>query len=269
MAQGGLAFGFSGHARALRFGSRAAVHGTAAGPRPLLAGPCSDADVVEMTEFFEGVDEYTPLFRRILSAPASSSEAPARSVFSGAVPDAALAAWDDPLPALPTSEQEVERISSFLDYLQKSLQEMPVDESNVDMDSLDMDFIEKGRRLMVVGRFQVVEGASDKGAFKTCWAEVAELTRADEADTGSLILFPGYGGQSMLEFSQEQISRILGWLGVEDMEVWPYCSQKSDAPMCGIMLIKKLSDIPVPTEDSGRVYTAADFVDLPEDSPED
>eukprot|EP00587_Corethron_hystrix_P011051 CAMPEP_0113307654 /NCGR_PEP_ID=MMETSP0010_2-20120614/6415_1 /TAXON_ID=216773 ORGANISM="Corethron hystrix, Strain 308" /NCGR_SAMPLE_ID=MMETSP0010_2 /ASSEMBLY_ACC=CAM_ASM_000155 /LENGTH=213 /DNA_ID=CAMNT_0000162557 /DNA_START=374 /DNA_END=1015 /DNA_ORIENTATION=- /assembly_acc=CAM_ASM_000155 len=207
------------------------------------------------------MDDYTPLFRTVLSSPASSLEAPARSILSsGFFGDSESTSWISSPNAIPTKDSELGHISNFLDYLQKSLQEMPVDESNVEIDEKDSDFIERGRRLMVLTRFLVAEDASDRNAFKACWTEIAELANSGISDTGSLLLFPGYSGESMLRFSSEKLNRVLLWLGVNDIEVWPYCSKETNSPICGIMLIHKISDIPMPTSETGKVYKASDIV---------
>lgn len=177
-----------------------------------------------MSSFFSTHDEWSPLFRSLVA----SDTAPAQDFLGGATDDAASVVRS--LPATPTDADDLAVVGAFLDSMQQSLIDIPVDESTKD-DAADLHFIEEGRRMLVVSRFQVLQQqqqqddttpslsalARNDELFATCWSEMAALARADEIDTGSLILLPDYDLQDLKRFTDMNLHRPLEWLGVNDV----------------------------------------------------
>lgn len=136
-------------------------------------------------------------------------------------------------------------MASFLDSCQQSLLDIPVSEVIKD-DEDDLHFIEEGRRLLVVSRFHVLSGVTEgniehhENIFAACWSEIAELRRADEADTGSLIMLPNYSISDLRRFVDMNLQRPLAWLGIS--ELFEVTSLQRGIP--AIRLIHRLSGIP-------------------------
>lgn len=222
-------------------------------------GPASQPsipnDIIDMEgamdAFFSTNCEWNPLFRSFLSSPT----APASSLLlSGQeegefINDNNLKFHEDTpwkqLDGAPTSDTDLAFVASFLDSVQQSLLDIPVDEATGD-DASDLHFIEEGRRLLVVSRFHVLSSSSSVSRvelfdelFTTCWSEMAELQRVDEADTGSLILLPDYNMDDLRRFADMNLHRPLDWLGTDHFEV---TSMERGYP--AIRILHKLSDIP-------------------------
>lgn len=203
-----------------------------------------------MAEFFSSNEEWSPLFRSI----AKSSSVPAMSFLGGN-----HGGWDEiefheetspwrQLKGIPEGDENRDVLSNFLDAMQKFLVDIPVNERTKD-DEYDLHFIEEGRRMLVVSRFHVLRGNSGGTVehhdelFRTCWSELAELSRADEENTGSIILLPDHDVSDLRRFVDMNLQRPLQWLGVE--EHFEVASPMSWKETPAIRLIHKLSDMPI------------------------
>jgi len=197
-----------------------------------------------MAEFFNANEDWAPLFRSI----ATHGSVPAMS-FLGGTHGGEIDYYDTSpwkkLDAIPSGEDKMSVVSSFLDSMQRSLVEIPVT-AGKDEDANDLHFIEEGRRMLVLSRFHVLLGVTSgqidhhEELFRTCWSELLELRKADEADTGSLILLPNYDLSDLRRFTDINLQRPLDWLGMSDL--FEVTSLQRDSP--AIRLIHKLSDIP-------------------------
>ena len=197
-----------------------------------------------MREFFESNEPWQPLFRTI----ASDKNVPAMSFIDNNDEfefSETSSPWRKRV-AVPTDESDLAVLGKFLDAMQKSLiEDIPVDETTKDDDN-DLQFIEEGRRMLVCSRYHVVQGI-EKGSidtfdrlFSICWSEIVELKDADEIDTGSLIVTPGFEYNDLRRFVDINLQRPLVWLGINDFEV--ACLEKGGLGV--IRIIYKLSDIP-------------------------
>jgi len=206
-----------------------------------------DIDVeTAMSSFFESKEEWLPLFRCM----SASTSPPASSHLSGGPIGSPIeflesAPWKQ-LPALPTNDDELAAVSNFLDVMQQSLVEIPVNEY-VEEDASDVHFIEEGRRILAIARFHVPIGS--KGGhdelFKTCWSEMAELRRSDAEGTGSIIILPDYEMADLRQFAENNLHMPLDWLGVaHDFEV---SSLERGVP--AVRILYKLGGIPIPETD--------------------
>lgn len=199
-----------------------------------------------MSDFFSTNEEFAPLFRSI----ATSATVPAMDFIGGGEHGAPIEfGANDPwkqLDAIPTGNKDaLSVVESFLDEVQRSLTDIPVTESE-EPDENDVHFIEEGRRMLRIGRFHVLQDVragcidSHRELFATCWSEIAELRRADEVDTGSVIILPDHDLDDLRRFIDMNLQRPLEWLGIGDM--FEVASLKRDSP--AIRLLHKLSDIP-------------------------
>jgi hypothetical protein len=198
-----------------------------------------------MREFFSSKEEWKPLFRSIAEGPSS----PAMSFIDGTdISNFEFHETTSPwkrLEAIPTEDADRDVLATFLDSVQASLLDIPVDETTED-DELDLHFLEEGRRMLVCSRFHVVMG-TEKGSidsfdslFAACWNEIMHLGEADEADTGSLIVVPGSDIEDLRRFTDMNLQRPLQWLGIDsNFEV-----ATMRKGLSAIRLIHKLSDIP-------------------------
>ena len=199
----------------------------------------SPEDVEEkMIQFFKSNVEYEPLFRSLLMDESTEANRILGDQ-NGAIIDPNDASPWTQLEPVPSGEDERILVSSFVDDMHKILLGIPVEDGE-DMKS-DQLFIEEGRRLLCVGRFQVLpQGASEKELFRHCWSEIGELRRADEAKTGSIILTPDYEGDLRV-FCNDNLSNPLKWLGISE----DYVEVTSmDGGKAGIRLIHKLGEVP-------------------------
>eukprot|EP00980_Cylindrotheca_fusiformis_P029951 scaffold24086_cov176-Cylindrotheca_fusiformis.AAC.1 len=174
-----------------------------------------------MNFFFESNDLWRPLFRSIMS---DTPDTPAIS-FIGDDDTVEFEFHEETSPwkrlqAIPTQDDEREVLANFLDNMQQSLLDIPVDELTKEDDN-DLHFLEEGRRMLVCSRFHVVSEA-EKGSissqdclFTTCWNEVKHLAEEDETDTGSLIVVPGYKIDDLRRFTDMNLQRPLQWLGID------------------------------------------------------
>lgn len=183
--------------------------------------------VEAMSDFFLSNNDWHPVFRSL----AADSSVPAMS-FLRDVDEISIssissvgAIWDDAttmtstsvrpwkqLQAIPTGEHERRVVAGFLDAMQQALLEIPC--LSEEDDEFDAQFIEEGRRMLAVSRFQVLSEECD--LFSTCWNELLELVRLDEPNTGSLIVLPpGYDVEQLQSFTNANLQQPLEWLGLD------------------------------------------------------
>lgn len=198
-----------------------------------------------MKEFFETNEEWWPLFRSVTQ----SATAPSMSFLGGKHGEAIdineeAAPWEE-LQQQPSDEKDRHVLAAFLDAMQQSLLDIPVNEL-VEDDDNDLHFLEEGRRMLALNRFHVLRDNSGgsienfDSLFKTVWCELALLTQSDEESTGSLIVLPDYDLKDLRRFTDMNLLRPLEWLGLEDR--FEISSLKRDSP--AIRLIYKLQDMP-------------------------
>jgi hypothetical protein len=210
-----------------------------------------DTGEAAMKEFFSSNEEWMPLFRNLVD---SSSSVPAMSCMDGVdAGDFDFHETSSPwrkLEAIPTDDKAKAVLANFLDNLQTSLIDIPVDESTEE-DENDLHFLEEGRRMLVVSRFHVVQ-ETEKGSiesydalFRTCWSELVHLRREDEDNTGSLIVVPDTDLADLRRFTDMNLQRPLQWLGVDSH--FEVASLQRGSP--AIRLIHKLSEMPTDIPD--------------------
>jgi hypothetical protein len=205
-----------------------------------------------MQNFFSSREEWIPLFRSIAGTDTENCQAMSFLGGSSAA-DSATETIDftetsEPwkrLQAIPEQEDDRTVLGGFLDSMQQALVDIPVNEA-VDDDENDMQFLEEGRRMLAVSRFQVLrenQGGSvesNDALFATCWNELMELSMTGEKSTGSLIVVPDYELSDLRRFTDMNLLRPLEWLGVHaDFEV---SSMQRGSP--AIRLLYKLKDMP-------------------------
>ncbi len=205
-----------------------------------------------MSEFFASNQHWSPLFRSM----AMHASVPAMEFLGsgdGSIFDESNPSFRQ-LAAIPTDEADRGVLAAFLDAMQQSLLEIPVNEG-VKEDEDDMQFLEEGRRLLAVGRFHVLRGnrggtlACFDNLFSTCWNELALLSRSDEPNTGSLIVVPDYDLSDLRRFTDMNLLRPLEWLGLDG--IFEVASLERGSP--AIRLIHKLQDMPnEPWEEEGN-----------------
>jgi len=212
-----------------------------------ITQPIKDVIDIEgaMSAFFGSKEDWSPLFRFL----ATDATVPAMTFLGGSPGDQVV--FDEPnsivrlQEAIPTDEADRGVLAGFLDAMQQSLLDIPVNEF-VKEDDADMQFLEEGRRLLVVGRFQVLRGISGgtiqcfDNLFSTCWNELAELSRSNEPNTGSLIVVPDYDFSDLRRFTDMNLQRPLEWLGLGG--TFEVTSLERGSP--AIRLIHKLSEMP-------------------------
>mmetsp|Transcript_22290 Transcript_22290/g.46327 ORF Transcript_22290/g.46327 Transcript_22290/m.46327 type:complete len:265 (+) Transcript_22290:147-941(+) len=100
-------------------------------------------------------------------------------------------------------------LTTFLDYLQQSLLSTDLsDESN---------FIEAGRDIMAVTRFQSIQGCDNVDQLAlTCWTEIEKMQEDGKTDTGCLIILPDLDIPSF-DLSDFVSSRIVQPLSALDL----------------------------------------------------
>ena len=207
-----------------------------------------------MKEFFLSKEEWHPLFASI----ASSDNVPAldfmkQSYGHEVTFEDTLSPWQQ-LPSVPTGENKDELmavIAKVLDSSQQALVDIPVNEASKD-DGDDLHFIEEGRRILCLDRFQVLENEEFMSfdshierhdvMFQTCWSEIMYLMKENVPDSGSLIILPDvYDLTDLKQFADMNIMRPLQWLGI-DSNVMEVAALQRNSPC--IRLLHKLSDIP-------------------------
>ena len=223
-----------------------------------ISSPISVKDVSEeqMSDFFSTYNEWLPLFRNILG---DSSSSLASSFLSDVehqeIWGISTAEQRNPwrlLPGKPTEDASLSTLSVFLDELQRSLLDIPLDQL-ITGDN-DAHFLEEGRRTIAMTRFHVMEeyittnsghDEVEQELFKLCWSEIGHLVSQNEIDTGSLVLLPttledGKSLEDVLQFIETNIIQPIHWLGIEDD--WEVVALERGS--IGVRMLYKLSDIP-------------------------
>uniref|UniRef100_A0A7S0CC25 TPM domain-containing protein n=1 Tax=Proboscia inermis TaxID=420281 RepID=A0A7S0CC25_9STRA len=190
-----------------------------------------------MTSFFETHQNFISLFTEIQGAnPIASSFIGATGTSDGTK---FTATERESLPDIPADDVRKNQIASFLDAMQQSLLDIPVNEG-VEEDTADMIFVEEGRRILALSRFQVLD--SNEALFETVWSEIATLLSDDTGGTGTLILLTnGMERKELVEFAECEVFRPLSWLGLGELfEVSPII--RSDCT--GVRILYKLGEVP-------------------------
>lgn len=196
-------------------------------------------------DFFKAHTEWHPLFSSI----ATSDDVPASTHIDLKGENESIIFDDEKpwvkLPQKPEDEDLIETIALVLDNFQKALTDIPVSEelySRDAEDNNDMHFLEEGRRLLVLQRFQVIvsAGADNQDLFRTCWSEIHHLITEGGGDIGSLIILEEEDEDFDLgNFVDNKIRLPLQSLGLGDMfEVSGFVRGKQ----C-VRLIQNLGDI--------------------------
>lgn len=215
-----------------------------------------------MSQFFTNYEEWMPLFRSLINTndvqapPALSFLGEAEEISTNSIDFSDLSTPWKQLDGMPKEEDELSVIAEFLDAIQQSLIDIPVNEA-VEEDAADLRFIEEGRRLLVLSRFHVLQKDSTAiydELFTTCWSEIAHYIQSEEIDAGSLILLPNTLDISDIRnFADMCIYKPLTWLGIDnDFEI-----ESLNNAYPAIRLIHKLSDIPVVEEPSVDVESSS------------
>ena len=211
----------------------------------------------DISDFFSTYNEWKPLFHNILGDSSSSSSL--ASTFLSDVEHQEIwgistAEQRNPwrlLPGKPTDEASLSTLSTFLDELQRSLLDIPLDQL-ITGDN-DAHFLEEGRRTIAMTRFHVMEeyittnGGHDEveqELFKLCWSEIGHLVSQNEIDTGSLVLLPtleeGKSLEDVQEYIETNLIQPLQWFGIEDD--WEIVALERGS--IAVRMLYKLSDIP-------------------------
>lgn len=209
-----------------------------------------------MREFFEGsAGPWKPLFRsltRLDNAWLDHVDTTKFDFHETSTP------WQR-LPAIPTDDGHRQVLAEFLDHVQASLIDIPVDETTKE-DDFDLHFLEEGRRMLVCGRFHVIPVVGSTAAttgtsiarmdhrealFATCWNEIFHLHEQNLENTGSILVVPGSNIDELRRFVDMQLQRPLQWLGLE--ETFEVTSLLRGSP--AIRLIHKLSAMPADLPD--------------------
>jgi len=209
----------------------------------------------DVSNFFTTYNEWKPLFRNILG---DSSSSLASSFLSDVehqeIWGISTAEQRNPwrlLSGKPTEDASLSTLSTFLDELQRSLLDIPLDQL-ITGDN-DAHFLEEGRRTIAMTRFHVMEeyittnGGHDEveqELFKLCWSEIGHLVSQNEIDTGSLVLLPdlevGKSLEDVQQFIETNLIRPIHWLGIGDD--WEIVALERGS--VAVRMLYKLSDIP-------------------------
>lgn len=227
-----------------------------------------------MNEFFSTNVEWHPLFAAIMSEDTPAAHAYIQSTSEPLEYDSS-SPWKQ-LSAIPSNQQHMAVVGTWLDSVQASLLSIPVDESHThEDDALDTHFIMEGKRMLATSRFHVLQRSETlddlhhhETLFMTCWSELATLHCANQPDTGEMRwvhtahllnfnvsqAFIVYSGSVILlpdspmdvkRFMDMNVLRPLQWLGLESIfEVSSFT--RGDVP--AIRLLHKLSDVPTNEE---------------------
>ena len=204
-----------------------------------------------MEEFFRTKEEWHPLFASL----ATSDKVPAIDFLPGVdVGNNNKLSFDDgnpwkELPNVPSGDDKDELlgiVAKVLDASQQALVDIPVNEATKE-DNDDLHFLEEGRRILCLKRFQVLQNEDcaikrHEKLFETCWSEITYLMKSGEEGSGSLIILPDiYDVTDLKRFTDMNILRPLEWLGI-DSSIMEVASLKRESPC--IRLLYKLSEIP-------------------------
>jgi len=256
---------------------------TNSGGGSIVEEPSMEEIESSMNDFFNTYNEWKPLFRNILllddddDEDSSSSSPPPMATSHLVSNDNNMQDEEEIwgistlenrrpwrlLPSKPTTNSSLAILSTFLDELQQSLLDIPLD--TIISGANDLHFLEEGRRTIAVTRFHVMEGGYEYDdweteLFRTCWSELAHLTSQDVNDTGSLILLPAnannrfasrggdeeeekklpIGLDDVRQFVDTKLNRPISWLGRE--KDWEIVALERGS--LAVRLLYKLSDIP-------------------------
>ncbi len=211
---------------------------------------------VAMGEFFNTYNDWHPLFKSIAHAP----NVPASSHLDLSVDSYDLIFDDESpweklpqVPQGPEKDSQLEIVARVLDSFQKALTDIPVNEAlySKEDDENDLQFLEEGRRMLVLNRFQVMTSTIDhESLFRTCWSEIHSLVseKGDSTNSdmgnGSLVMlgeFDEASGLDLNHFVNTKIRMPLSWLGLKDS--FEVSSFERGGHEC-IRLIHGLGDIP-------------------------
>lgn len=252
-----------------------------------------DADSA-MREFFEGAAaDWKPLFRSLLLSNRQSgnnnekdnddSTAAAMAWLEDSETTATVFEFHETsqpwqrLNGIPTDDKDRGVLAEFLDQVQASLMDIPVDETTED-DENDLHFLEEGRRMLVCGRFHVISSSSASSSssdspttsrmdhldslFAACWNEIYHLQAENEINTGSLIVVPPSSSSpssssldlsDLRRFVDINLQQPLQWLGLQD--IFEVTSLQRGSP--AIRLIHKLSDMPTDLPDKAETMSSS------------
>lgn len=217
-----------------------------------------------MTDFFNAYNDWKPLFRYVVGPGDTRATPFLADVEHQSIWDMSTIEQRNPwrlLPSKPTEQSSLDVLSVFLDELQRSLLDIPLD--SIITGENDLHFLEEGRRTIAVTRFHVLDDnhgfASENDGddwqevlFQTCWSEMAHLMSQDEVDSGSLVLLPHLKGDvgidCVKEFVENKLIKPIHWLGRgSDWEI-----VAMERGSVGVRLLYKLGAIPdLKDRDSG------------------
>ncbi len=209
---------------------------------------------VAMGDFFTTYNDWHPLFKSIAHAP----NVPASSHLDLSTEKHELIFDDESpwkklpqIPQGPEKDSQLEIVSRVLDSFQKALTDIPVNEAlySKEDDENDLQFLEEGRRMLVLNRFQVMTSTIDhESLFGTCWSEIFFLVseKGDSGDmgNGSLVMLGEVDEELDIDlnhFVNTKIRMPLSWLGLED--TFEVSTFERGGHEC-IRLIHGLGDIP-------------------------
>jgi len=197
-----------------------------------------------MSEFFQTNQQWHPFFSQLADKDADATDFLLNN-------DETFEFHEESSPwrrqqGVPTEETERQVLSEFLDQMQKSLLDIPVDETTED-DANDLHFVEEGRRILVCSRFHVLAERDESNAIEThdrlfaaCWNEIMHLRDVDEIDSGSIILAPGSSLPDLRRFVDMNLQQPLRWLGMHSH--FEVATMQRGSP--AVRVIYKLSEIP-------------------------
>ena len=217
-------------------------------------------------EFFSTYKEWLPLFQAYQnptqSHPALTSTTPQQQQYDDTLWGISTLENRNPWrlnPAKPESSETgpLGHIGTFLDEWQRSLLDIPIDtltkEEEIGRGNNDLHFLEEGRRVIAVTRFQVLDVDDENFSssshddveeelFRTCWSEMGKLMSEDVEDTGSLVVLPNYPSslEYVQQFVQTKLLEPVSWLGRS--EDWEIVAMERGS--LAVRLLYKLSAIP-------------------------
>lgn len=198
--------------------------------------------------FFESHLHLTSIFKRTTAADAIACEILDSLPESTTSSPALHSSYSD--SGIPSSQAPF--MEQFLNYLQSSLLENNNDSADGLMD--ETTFIDRGRELLAITRFQVMENCQWSDIHTVVWNEIDMIRQAGKEDTGALILLPGFVHHDLVRFAQSHVSDPLQWLGAQDdWSIKAYTSLEDAAPFPAIRLLHKLT--PAPTRGTSEIAT--------------
>ena len=209
-----------------------------------------------MVDFFSTNIDWKPLFRYVVGPDDTQATPFLADVEHQSIWGMSTIEQRNPwrlLPSKPTEQSSLDVLSVFLDELQRSLLDIPLD--SIITGENDLHFLEEGRRTIAVTRFHVLDdnhgfttesdGANwQEALFETCWSEIAHGMSQDEVDSGSLVLLPhlkdDVGLDCVKEFVEKKLIQPIHWLGRgSDWEI-----VAMERGSVGVRLLYKLGAMP-------------------------